>query len=334
MKLETNKRTALAAAVLVSLLFTLLIAWLSPLLGRFVIGPDQGPSWYYWQLASPTLLSRLSAWIPYVLHQLTVWILGFLIVRRIKAGKSPFPGLTLAALGLNAFFIGIHILQSHLFFDGIAQDVPVWSSQFSVIVMLVIILYQMAPRRGLFLGIGKFNDAAGQKWTRSWHGIYISWALVYTFWFHPTVGDFGLLTGFFYMFLLLTQASFAGTPVHLKAGWIALLELGVAFHGPAIAIQKMISGNEGDNVFEPGMWIMFTSGFLFMFVFTGQYSWKMPRWGRAIVFAGYGALIAVLYSWWGWNRLYTVAFIPVALYGGALALALVAKLAGMVRRKK
>jgi hypothetical protein len=60
--------------------------------------------------------------------------------------------LNLAALLLNAGYGLPHILQTHLFYDGLAQDVPVWSSQYAVIGMLVIMVYSTVTRRGFFLG--------------------------------------------------------------------------------------------------------------------------------------------------------------------------------------
>jgi hypothetical protein len=47
-----------------------------------------------------------------------------------------------------------------------------------------------------------------------------------------------LLTGFFYRFILFIQLSRPNTRLHLALGWIALLELLVGVHGPAIATQK------------------------------------------------------------------------------------------------
>lgn len=45
----------------------------------------------------------------------------------------------------------LHLVQTWLWYDGLAQDVPIWSSQGSVIVMLVLILFLEMPRRGLWL---------------------------------------------------------------------------------------------------------------------------------------------------------------------------------------
>jgi len=325
---RTRLGRAFALAIAGSAALTALIAVTSPALARFYpLLPDRGADWYFWQLPEPGWASRLSAWGLYVMHQAALWVLAFLF-RREPAHPDKPSRLNFIALGVNAAFIVLHIVQTQLFYDGLAQDVPVWSSQGSVIVMLVIMLYTMAPRRGIFLGIKPRLGERALAWVRSWHGFYISWALCYTFWFHPTEGDVGLLTGFFYMFLLFTQFSFANTRIHLAMGWLLILELFVGLHGPAIAIQKALAGNEGD-VAGPGIWIMFASGFLFMAVFTGQFGIKLPKAARAAIFLAYAALVAGLYSWRGLGKLYEISFIPVALYGGTLGLALAA---GIVTR--
>ncbi len=309
-------------------ILTMIIALLAPALARFYPLPaDQGASWYFWQLAEPTAWTRISAWSLYALHQISLWYLAFRF-RKEADHPDTLSKLNVAALIVNLLFVVAHIAQTQLFYDGLAQDVPVWSSQVSVIIMLVIMIYSLAPRRGLILGQKRKFKAAAQAWVRSWHGFYISWAICYTFWFHPTEGDYGLLTGFLYMFLLFVQFSFARTRWHVAIGWLTILETMVALHGPAIAIQKAMDGNEGD-VAGPGIWIMFASGFLFMLVFTGQYGFKLKPVVRAAIFAAYAALVAGLFAWRGFDRIYEISFIPVALYGGAIALALVA---GIVAR--
>lgn len=325
-----NKRITVGAAFAWSIAgafgLTALVALTAPGLARFYpLLPDKGPSWYFWRLPSPTVWGFVSAWGLYLAHQCSLLALA---AKFRKEGMHPdrMSALNFQALAVNAAFVALHVVQSQLFYDGLAQYVPVWTSQGSVIVMLVIMIYSLSPRRGLILGIKpKFRERA-LAWVRSWHGFYISWALCYTFWFHPTEGDYGLLTGFFYMFLLLIQFSFANTKIHLAMGWLVALETLVGLHGPAIAIQKALSGNHGDAA-GPGIWIMFASGFLFMLVFTGQYGFKLNAWARAGIFAAYGAAVVGLYAWRGFGRLYEISFIPTALYGGAIGLAIVAGLA-------
>ena len=37
--------------------------------------PDKGNFWYYWQRSDATVWSRLSAWVPYAVHTLSMWYL-------------------------------------------------------------------------------------------------------------------------------------------------------------------------------------------------------------------------------------------------------------------
>ena len=139
---------------------------------------------------------------------------------------------------INVVFIFLHLVQTHIWFDGLAQDTPIMSSQGSVIVMLAIALILENPRRGLIMGrkIGKPFTTQVVGFFRRTHMYIFSWALVYTFWFHPMATDPQLVSGFFYMFLLFTQVSLAWTPVHLNKGWIILLEIYVASHAVIVAI--------------------------------------------------------------------------------------------------
>jgi hypothetical protein len=307
-------KTPFIAAIAASLALSGLIAALGPLLAGVPHLPDQGSAWYFWKLPAPTVWSRLTSWGLYGLHQASVWVLVILAMRE-KPHVKKLTGINIAFFGVNLLFILLHILQTHVWYDGLAQDVPIWSSQYSVIVMLVLMLFMLNPRRGLILGLKFPYSEAGLRFVNKWHGLYISWALVYTFWFHPAEGSIGLVAGFFYMFLLLTQLSFANTAVHYSLAWVTLLEFTVGLHGPVIAIQNGLP-----------MWTMFAAGFFFMTAFTQQYSFKLKPWARALVFGAYAAGVGVMYWFRGYNKLYEILFIPAALYAGAIALALVTRL--------
>jgi hypothetical protein len=315
---EADENRSLKATFIIALaasvLLTALIMALGPLLAGVAHLPDQGAAWYFWKLPSPTFWSRFTSWGLYGLHQAAVWVLVALSMRE-KKHTGGLTRINVAFLLVNLLFILLHILQTHVWYDGLAQDVPIWSSQFSVIIMLVIMLFMLNPRRGLILGKRFPYSAPGLRFVNKWHGLYISWALVYTFWFHPTEGSIGLLFGFFYMFLLLTQLSMANTKVHYLLPWVTALEFLVGLHGPVIAIQNGYAS-----------WPMFAAGFLFMTAFTQQYGFTLKPWARALVFAVYAAGVGVMYWFRGYNHLYEILFIPAALYGGAIALALLTRL--------
>ncbi len=305
-------RVLFLAALATSLALGLLVWALGPRLLSVPHLADKGPSWYYWQLPAPRLWSRLSAWTGYALHQLAAWAVVYLAWRRRRSPSGKRTGLlNVAALGVNLFFVLLHLLQTHLWYDGLAQDVPIWTSQYSVIVMLVIILLMLIPRRGIFWGAKVRVPQRVLGFLREYHGFYIAWALVYTFWFHPMEGVYGLLIGFLYMFFLMIQMSMFDTPLHFSLRWIVFLEVFVGVHGPLIAIMK-----------GQAIWPMFLFGFLFMFVGTQQHGLGLPRWSRWVILGAYLAGAGAAYSVRGLGRLYEIAFIPAALYGGALALGL------------
>ncbi|MGY5874524.1 MAG: hypothetical protein RTU30_02150 [Candidatus Thorarchaeota archaeon] len=258
--------------ILFGVLFTILIFVLGPLLDRFVLGPDTGAEWYYWQLPTRNDLAMLITWSFYLSQQIIVW--GLIYWGMKKYGKSTTTGLTgynYAMIVTTIAFAFLHLFQTHVTYDGLAKDIPIWTSQGSVIVMLVLILIIENPRRGLFLGkrAGKPITAQVAGFFRRNHGYVIAWAIVYTYWFHPMAMDPQLLTGFLYMFLLFTQMSLAFTVVHTKAGWIVLLESFVAVHAFVVAVYNVALGSSD-------MWPMFLMGFAFLVVFTYIYVFK-PR---------------------------------------------------------
>ena len=53
------------------------------------------------------------------------------------------------ALGVNGLFIVLHLVQTHLWYDGLAQDVSIWSALGSVVVMLVWVLLRCGPKGGV-----------------------------------------------------------------------------------------------------------------------------------------------------------------------------------------
>jgi hypothetical protein len=149
-------------------------------------------------------------WVFYLAHQIIVWVL----IARLKNAPRPAAGrigkFNMFLLVANAAFIVLHLLQPTLFYDALAQFTPVMSSQGSVIVMVVMMLILLNNRRGLFFGRRVPLPQSGVDLTQRVHGFYISWAVVFTFWFHPMEGTLGHLLGFLYLFLLMGQLSLRG----------------------------------------------------------------------------------------------------------------------------
>lgn len=310
---KVQKKAFLISLALFGIL-SLITFLLTPILrDRFYpLLPDKGAAWYFWQLPSVEQGGRISFWLGYGLHQIIVWILILKGINR-KPLKEGIANYNYVIFGVNFLFAVLHLLQTHIWYDGLAQDVPIWTSQGSVIVMLVLILFLMIPVRGLFWGKRFTPPATAYRFVRRWHGIYISWALVYTFWFHPMDGNWGLISGFVYMFLLFIQLSYFNTPIHFMRWWIVLLESFVTVHAFLITIYK-------DNP----IWTMFLTGFLVMFFLTQVHTFRLKtsiKWLLLFLFAA-GTLLLYIFVR-GISHIYEVTFIPLALYGGAGALLLI-----------
>lgn len=296
--------------IIISLGFVGIIGLLGYRLDSIELLPDTGYSWYYWKLPTKEFWPRMTAWAFYVGHQVMVW----LFIWQAQHGERSQRAAKRKALYItNIVFVALHILQTHLWYDGLAQDVPVMSSQGSVIVMLVLILIMETPRRGLFFGKMKFLNKdklfkTSISLIKKYHGYFIAWALVYTFWYHPTISTQGHLVGFFYMFLLFIQMSMIYTPVHMNKYFKAMLEVFVLFHGTTVAI------GQGNN-----MWPMFLFGFATMLVVTQVYGLDLPKWGLYLVQGIYIAGVIIVFGGFTGHRVisevHQVTWIPVIEYG-------------------
>ena len=309
-------------SLILAVLFTASILFLEPILAQVSLLPDQGASWYYWKLPEPQLVSQISAWSGYLLHQVFIWSVIVWAQNHRQQLRRPTPGLHkinyIALLG-SAFFISLHMLQTATFYDGLAQDMSVFSSQASVVLVLVIVLLLEAPRRGLLLGHGKSWFAHIKPTLVRYHGYYFSWAVVYTFWFHPMETTWGHLFGFFYTFLLMIQAGFIFTRVHTNRWWTLCLEVLVLFHGVVVAL---IAGQE--------FWTMFLFGFLMMFIVTQMHGLGLSRMVRWFIASLFVAGLVLVYSARGWQQLNEVLRIPVIDY---LLVFVIAGLVALIYRR-
>ncbi len=312
-----NLKKTVTTVIFLSLILTIIIYFSSLTMDRFreILLPDTGAAWYYWKLPKAQLWASVSVWFLYVLHQVSAWYLIYKISKQKDSKKDEASKLNIIFLVVNGIFIFLHIVQSVLFYDGLAQFVPVMSSQGSVIVMLVIMLIMMNGRRGLFFGKKVKLPQKGVAAIFKTHGYYICWALIYTFWFHPTEGTLGHLMGFFYMFLLFVQMSLSKTSFHMEKRWITVLEVYVAVHGALVAVGQ---GN--------GMWPMFLFGFLMMFVVTQLYGLTDKKPQIIAVTIIYAAIVLLVYSGVLGNShtfsdVHQITWIPIILYGLVFVLA-------------
>jgi hypothetical protein len=213
--------------------------------------------------------------------------------------------VNIAALGVNVGFVILHFIQTHTTYDALAQDVSIFSSQGSVIVLLVWVLLMENNRRGLFFGKKAAITPNIVRAARQYHGYFFAWAIVYTFWYHPMENTNGHLIGFFYTFLMLVQSSLFFTRIHINKWWTFAQEFIVLIHGTLVALMQ--AGVDG-------FWPMFFFGFGGIFVITQMHGLGLSLWVRSGLGAAYIAGVIAMYARRGWGNLNEVIRIPVIDY--------------------
>ena len=292
-------------AIILAALATSSILLLQSSLEQVTLLPDQGAAWYFWKRSDPNFASQASAWGGYLAHQFFIW--GVIIWakknREALKDRTKLHLINWIALAGTAAFGMLHFFQTAIWYDGLAQNVSVFSSQASVILLLVVVLMIEAPRRGLFFGTGGKKLMGIRPFLIRYHGYYFSWAVVYTFWFHPMETSWGHLFGFFYTFLLMIQAGFIFTRVHTNRWWTLTLEFLVLFHGVMVAL---IAGQE--------FWTMFLFGFLMMFIVTQMHGIGLSRVARWIISMLFILSLIYVYSERGWSQINEIFRIPMIDY--------------------
>ncbi len=301
---------ALSGGIAFSLAFTALIWWAGQRLDSIPHLPDYGADWYYWRLPEPNFWGRATAWTFYLLHQATLWGLIYYAKKRVRWYVAGLHPVNVVALAANAFFILLHFGQTHIWYDGLAQDVSIWTSLGSVVMLLIFILVMENPRRGMFFGREAPISRDVVRAIRSYHGFFFSWATIYTFWYHPMETTSGHWIGFLYMFLLLLQGSLFLTSIHVHRWWTLALEVTVLVHATLVALMQ------GNN-----LWPMFAFGFGGIFVITQMHGLSLPRWTRLLIMAIYAGAAAIVYTGLGWVRLSEIVRIPVIDYAGVFVIA-------------
>ena len=228
--------------------------------GRFP--EDKGSTHYFWQLPPEkknNVESQSFAWIFYSFHQIAIWVTIYVAQGKygvsgvgknnVESGQEDtkyvkgLRNINWVALAINFFCWLLHLLHTHVWYDALAVSVHEMSSQGSVILMLVFVLMIEAPRRGLFLGEKRTfvpNEEA-LLIVKKYHGYVFSWAVIYTFWYHPMEGYLGHLFGFFHVWIVMLQGSLMYTTVHLNRYWRLVCEAWVFIHGSVISMQTLPS---------------------------------------------------------------------------------------------
>lgn len=272
-------------SIATSLLITLAIIVLPNSINNYYSNPeiyDTGFSYYLWKFRpiDASSIARITSWSFFFLHLVSVMVL----LRKSKLDKQRIDGISkynIQLLFANLFFVILHYVHTWIWYDALAQDTPVWSSQGSVIIMLVLILIMENSRRGLFFGKKIPFPKESVRTIMKSHGAFISLAVIFTFWYHPMEFTWGHMFGVFYLLLLMIQMSLSRTKVHNNKYWNAVLEVLVLFHGTFVALQ---SNNE--------LWAMFLFGFAAIFFITQIYGLGLSK--KKILVSQIGFLIITL----------------------------------------
>lgn len=302
-------------------------------------GNDTGPYWYYWRAIDYVWYSQATAWIFYVLHQMSSWYIIFAAQMKFSSDKMPLAeGQTETTtlprdekysnrmrphnwwgLGVNGFFVVLHLLQTHFMgYDALAPSVHEMASQGSVILLLVIVMMMETDRRGMWFGQPQslFNEAIDVA--KRYHGYIFSWAVIFTFWYHPMEGYLGHLFGIMHVLIIMVQGALIFTDAHLNRLWRMVLEAWVFLHASVISTQTLGSNS----------WPMFLFGFGAIFVISQlpglpslQRCHVVVRVIPAVVLAALYVTAFVLVE--NWTSFPVFAFIPAAIYLGAIGLNLV-----------
>ena len=265
-----------------------------------IIGPTVAFQ-YPWRLVEPNTISQITAWAGYVLHNLYVWIVLSLARNEKPRFSADFRWFNWAMLLGNGLFIGLHILQTQLYYDALARDVHEATAQGSVALMLMVILVIEAPRRGLLLGQVRLDRRLIDV-LRRYHGYLFSWAIIYTFWYHPTVSTQGHLIGFFYMFMLLWQSVLVFNRSHKNRWWTLTLEIMVLPHAVLVALTQ-----------PSNAWRMFGFGFATIFILTQMHGLGWSRLTRSLFGGIFILFLLMAYVIFGdITKIHEVARIPIA----------------------
>ena len=277
-------------SIIVSFVLTLSIIFLPKSIYDYYEFPalnDTGGSYYFWKFLpeDKDIFARITAWGLFALHFFTVGYLMNQLKKNPKEKGKELSKYNYYLLFANLGFIVLHYIHTWIWYDALATDTPVWSSQGSVIVMLVLILIIENQRRGLFFGKKIPLPKESVRFVYKSHGFYIALATIFTFWFHPMEFTWGHLFGFCYMYLLFIQMSLSRTKMHQNRYWNFSLEILVLFHGTFVAVDT-----------KNAPWAMFLFGFAAVFFITQIYGLKLPKWIIHMTQALFVVITLITYS--------------------------------------
>ncbi len=179
--------------------------------------------------------------------------------------------------------------------------------------MLFLILLMENNRRGLFFGRKVKALARTGDVVRRYHGYYISWAIIYTFWYHPVELTLGHFAGFAYMMLLLLQSSLFFTRYHTNRWWTMFLETLFVVHGALVAYFIVQKG-------QTGPWAMFLFGGVAVFLITQLHGLGLGLKGKLAIALPLLAIMVGFYAWFP-EHIMGVTRLPMIMYIGTFLMA-------------
>jgi len=180
---------------------------------------------------------------------------------------------------LNIGMILFKFTQSFFTYDGLANDVPEWTAQYSVMWWIFLALIIQMPKRGLLFGyIRSFDNPCGfgkdfVNFVRKQHGYAFSFGVTYNYWFHPIEGSPGFVLGYLYQFLMMLQSNFLLHPFHRNKFWTLILQVGIVPH--AFFIAWYFANGSAGSVFQ------FPFGFAMLFITTFMHGFELSFWQKA-----------------------------------------------------
>ena len=299
----------LAIGLSICVFLVLLVRAVSDRLAAVPHLPDAGAMWYYWILPEPTTLTRLTVWLLYLSHQVLHWAMVYYGQNSVKYSHTLRP-FNYWMVGMNIFFVVMHLLQTHTTYDSLAQDTHILAALGSVAVMLIWVLLMENNRRGLFFGYAFPFPKDLVEFSRKYHGYYFSWAIVYNFWYHPMEGTMAHLSGLLYKFILLTQSCLIMTPIHRNKYWTTALEFMVLLHGTTVSLYS-----------NPEMCGMFLFGCGIIFVVSQVHGLGLSYAGKSAVILLMTIGCLVFYSQGNFYKITEIFRIAVMDYVGVFLLA-------------
>lgn len=286
---NVSARRAVDGGIIFTVLVCIAVILMGTWLLRYEIAqplPTDTEMFYDWKLAEPNFWSRVTVWVGFALHNLLIW--GTIYWAQERSSRKYTENLkpfNWVALAINAVFVILHYLQTMFFYDGIAQDIPSWTSQSTVIMMLYVIMMIENRRRGMFFGKKLNFKAEFYHWLKTYHGYAFSFAVIYTFWYHPMVPTQGHILGIVNVLFVMLQGSVMFTRMHVNRNWIFLNEIIVLPHAALVALNQ-----GGDVVY------MFMYGFLTIFIVTQIHGLGLKPWLKNGLMAGYALTLVYVYG--------------------------------------